>query len=100
MKGKRMERQDRGTDGFDGANVWRYIDFMDARLTRLEEISDDTRKQLYALAADVAIIRSNYVTKDDLGRELNKLTWRLITFFCAFNSALFAAALFVSKYVL
>jgi hypothetical protein len=55
--------------------------------------------RLTALERDVAIIRSNYVTKEDLHKEINAQTWRLITFVCGFGTALVAATYFITTHV-
>jgi hypothetical protein len=54
--------------------------------------------RLTALERDVAVIRSNYVTKEDLHKEINAQTWRLITFVCGFGTALVAATYFIATH--
>jgi hypothetical protein len=51
--------------------------------------------RLTALERDVAIIRANYVTKEDLQKVINAQTWRLVTFVCGFGTALVAATYFI-----
>jgi hypothetical protein len=72
---------------------------MEARLIKVEE-------RLAAVERDVAVIRSNYVTRDDLQalqvalfRELDAQTWRLVTFVCGFGTALVAATYFIATHV-
>jgi hypothetical protein len=55
--------------------------------------------RLTALERDVAVIRSNYVTKEDLHKEINAQTWRLITFVCGFGTALVGATYFIATHV-
>jgi hypothetical protein len=64
---------------------------MDDRIDRLEQ-------RLVAVERDVAVIRSNYVTKEDLHRELAALTWRLVTFVCGFGTALVGATYFIANH--
>jgi len=59
--------------------------FIESRLRKLEE--------------DVAVIRSNYVTKEDLYKAMNSQTWRLATFVCVSNAALVGATYYVARYV-
>ncbi|WP_217907181.1 hypothetical protein [Massilia sp. BJB1822] len=68
-----------------------YDKNMESRVSRLEA-------DLAALKTDVAVIRSNYVTKEDLHKEINNLTWRLITFVCSFGTALVAATYFIARH--
>ncbi|UMR29520.1 hypothetical protein MJ904_21025 [Massilia sp. MB5] len=68
-----------------------YDKDMESRVSRLEA-------DLAALKTDVAVIRSNYVTKEDLHKEINNLTWRLITFVCSFGTALVAATYFIARH--
>ena len=72
---------------------------MEARLLKVEE-------RLAAVERDVAVIRSNYVTREDLQalqvalfKELNAQTWRLVTFVCGFGTALVAATYFIATQV-
>ncbi|GAB3462292.1 hypothetical protein GCM10027321_23840 [Massilia terrae] len=64
---------------------------MDTETTRIEE-------RLAALERDVAVIKSNYVTKEDLQRELNAQTWRFMTFVAALNSFLVGAIYFLAAH--
>ncbi|WP_256080391.1 hypothetical protein [Massilia sp. YIM B04103] len=68
-----------------------YDKDMESHVSRLEA-------DLAALKTDVAVIRSNYVTKEDLHKEINNLTWRLITFVCSFGTALVAATYFIARH--
>jgi hypothetical protein len=75
---------------------------MEARLIKVEE-------RLAAVERDVAVIRSNYATREDLQRELgglqgallkemNNLTWRLVTFVCGFGTVLVSATYFITTH--
>jgi hypothetical protein len=94
----------------------------------MEERLEKVEQRLTALERDVAIIRSNYVTKEDLHRELaglhdrivgsmqgefasvhaeianlyrviNSQTWKLVTFVCGFGTALVTATFFIATHV-
>jgi hypothetical protein len=64
---------------------------MEARLRKVED-------RLAALERDVAIIRSNYVTREDLHREIASQTWKLVTFVCGFGTALVGATYFIATH--
>lgn len=55
------------------------------------------------VVTDVAVIRSNYTTKEDLHKEINAQTWKFVTYitglFVTISSALVAATYFISKHV-
>lgn len=59
--------------------------FIESRLRKLEE--------------DVAVIRSNYVTKEDLYKAMHSQTWRLVTSVCGFNMALVGATYYIARHV-
>lgn len=65
---------------------------MKARMQRIEE-------RLTHVETDLAIIKSNYVTKEDLHREIAFLTWRLVTFVCGFGIALVSSTYFIATHV-
>lgn len=58
--------------------------FIESRLRKLEE--------------DVAVIRSNYVTKEDLYKAMHSQTWRVVTFVCGFNTALVGATYYIARH--
>ncbi|UTY59548.1 hypothetical protein [Massilia sp. erpn] len=68
-----------------------YDKDMESRVSRLE-------MDLAAVKTDVAVIRSNYVTKEDLQRELHNMTWKFVTFVCSFGTALVAATYFIARH--
>ncbi|GAC1569135.1 MAG: hypothetical protein NVS3B3_23210 [Aquirhabdus sp.] len=66
-------------------------------------------KDVTAIKMDVAVMRSNYVTKADLSseisairtdlhKEINAQTWKLVTFVCGFGGALVASVYFIAKH--
>jgi hypothetical protein len=71
---------------------------MDERLEKVEQ-------RLGVLERDLAIIRSNYVTKEDLHREIaglhrdiNSQTWKPVTFVCGFGTVLVSATYFIATH--
>ena len=62
--------------------------------TRIEQLEKD----MALVKTDVAVIRSNYCTKEDLHREISVQTWRLVIFTCGFGSALVASVYFIAKH--
>lgn len=61
---------------------------MEPRITALE-------KDMATVKTDVAVIRSNYVTKEDLHKELHAMTWKIF----GFAGLLTAAVYFIAKHV-
>lgn len=59
--------------------------FIESRLRKLEE--------------DVAVIRSNYVTKEQLYKAMNSQTRRLVAFVCGFNAVLVGATYYIATHV-
>jgi hypothetical protein len=55
---------------------------MEARVRKLED-------DLAAVKTDLAVMRSNYVTKEDLHRELHATTWKIIGTFAVLCGAVF-----------
>jgi hypothetical protein len=58
-----------------------------------------SESRLRKLEEDAAVIRSNYVTKEDLYRAMESQTWRLVTFVCGFNMALVGATYYIARNV-
>jgi flavorubredoxin len=70
----------------------------DDRFDRTEKLAEQIAGHLAALERDVAVIRSNYATKEDLHKEINAQTWRLVTFVCGYGTALVAATYFIATH--
>jgi hypothetical protein len=64
----------------------------------MEAESEKIHERLAALERDVAVIKSNYVTKADLHREMNAQTWRFVTFVAVLNSFLVGAIYFLAAH--
>ena len=76
------------------------------RVSKLEGIAEKTSAQLTALEKDVAVIKSNYATKEDVTRlegsmhkELTAQTWRIVGFMVTFGTAITAAVYFIARNV-
>ena len=65
----------------------------------METETDKINERLSALERDVAVIKSNYVTKEDLHREMNAQTWRFVTYVAALNSFLVGAIYFLGAHL-
>ena len=61
---------------------------IDERISALES-------DMSAVKADVAVVRSNYATKEDLQKAINALTWKMY----GVMTALAAAVFFIAKSV-
>ncbi|WP_146131893.1 hypothetical protein [Chromobacterium amazonense] len=71
---------------------------MEARVSKLEAIAEATRDRLTGVETRLSIIERTMATKEDLHKEINAQTWKLVTFVCGFGSALVAAVYFIAKH--
>ena len=62
---------------------------MEQRIQKLESLSEKVADRLTVLERDVAVIRANYATKEDLHKELHATTWKIITAIAALCAAVF-----------
>ncbi|WEF34895.1 hypothetical protein [Pseudoduganella chitinolytica] len=76
-----------------------HDDDMEERVKKLEATAEKTLERLVAIERDVAVMRGNYATKEDLHREINAQTWKLVTFVCGFGTALVGATYFVATHI-
>jgi hypothetical protein len=88
------------------------LDFLPRRANDRAMLSRiiNLEKEMVAVRTTVEVIRSNYVTKEDLARvegilrsqlhqELDKQTWRFVGFVTVVSSALTAAVFFIARSV-
>lgn len=74
-----------GSGGDDGG--------MEARIVALETATIGTRDRL----ARIETRLDSVATRENLHREINAQTWRLVTFVCSFGTALVAATYFIAN---
>lgn len=68
---------------------------MEARLSKLESLAEQALERISALELDVAVIKSNYATKEDIAKlEVTLLKWFIATAVTMVSLA-FAAAKFI-----
>ncbi len=70
---------------FDGGGGGGYDGRMDERVKKLEAAAEKTVERLATIERDLAVVKSNYATKEDIKslaadfhRELHATTWKLI----------------------
>jgi len=62
---------------------------MEERVKKLEDQVGKTIERIMNIERDVAVMRSNYATKEDLHKELHATTWKLIAAIAALCGAVF-----------
>ena len=87
-----------GTPPYDGD--------MEARVAKLEALAEKTGERLGVIEKDVAIIKSNYATREDIAalrgdvhKIVNEQTWKIIAWMSGISTGLVAATFFVAKFV-
>ena len=68
---------------------------MEDRISNLESISQKTLERLSALEVDLAVVKSNYATKEDLAKMEGTLLKWFIGTAVAMSGIAFAAAKFI-----
>ncbi|WP_159085671.1 hypothetical protein [Burkholderia sp. MSMB0856] len=66
---------------------------METRISAPEAPKRETRERLVRIETRLESV----ATKEDLHREINAQTWKLVTFVCSFGTALVAATYFLAK---
>ena len=72
---------------------------MDQRVAKLEALAEKTGEQLTAINKDLAVVRSNHATREDLHKAMNDQTWKIITWMTGISTALVAATFFLARFV-
>lgn len=72
---------------------------MEARIAQLEKLAERTGERLTAIERDIAVMRGNYATKEDLHKTINEQTWKLITWTTGLGAALVAITFFLARNV-
>jgi hypothetical protein len=87
-----------GGGGVDNGGGPPHDSRMEERVKKLEQAVDKLADRTVNIERDVAVVRSNYATKEDLHKEISAQTWKLVTFVCGFGTALVGATYFIVKY--
>ena len=74
-------------------------DDMQARVAKLESLAEKTGERLYAIERDLAVLKANAATKEDLHKAINDQTWKLISWTTGLGAALVAVAFYVARNV-
>lgn len=72
---------------------------MEARLAKLESIAEKTSVQLTTLEQNVAVMKSNYATREDLYKSLNDQTWKVIGAMITLGTLLSGIVFFIARNV-
>ena len=72
---------------------------MDARIAKLEALADKAGAQLATLERDIAVIKSNYATREDLHKAINDQTWKIIGTMVTVGTLLSGIVFFIARNV-
>ncbi len=83
-----------------------YDGGMEVRVANLEALAEKTGERLVVIERDVAVIKSNCATREDLQaakadlhKAMNDQTWKIITWMTGISTALVAATFFLARFV-
>jgi uncharacterized protein (DUF3084 family) len=66
---------------------------MESRVKSLETAMSQVQQ-------DMAVLRANYATREDLHREVHALTWKILLAFGLIGSAISTVTFFIARYAL
>ena len=78
---------------------------MDQRVAKLEALAEKTGEQLTAINKDLAVVRSNHATREDIAtredlhKAINEQTWKIIGTMVTFGTLLVGAVFFIARNV-
>ena len=79
---------------------------MDQRVAKLEALAEKTGEQLTAINKDLAVVRSNHATREDIAtlrgdvhRLINEQTWKISGATVTFGTLLVGAVFFIARNV-
>jgi len=72
---------------------------MQSRVAKLESIAEQTGARLAALERDIAVIKSNYATREDLHKAISDQTWKIIGTTVTFGTLLSGIVFFIARNV-
>jgi hypothetical protein len=79
---------------------------MEERVKKLEELVDKTVERVVNIERDVAVIKSNYATREDISKlgaamqaEINAQTWKMILWTSSLGTALVGATYFLATHL-
>lgn len=101
---KRLADEDKRS--FDGGGGGGYDHPMEERVKKLEELVDKTVERVVNIERDVAVIKSNYATREDISKlgvamqaEINAQTWKMILWTSSLGTALVGATYFLATHL-
>lgn len=79
---------------------------MEERVKKLEEMVNKTVERVVNIERDVAVIKSNYATREDIAKlglamqsEINAQTWKMILWTSSLGTALVGATYFLATHL-
>lgn len=100
---RRLRESDHSSQAtFDGGSGGGYDHPMEERVKILEKFADEARGELRAIDVRLATIDARmgtFATKEDLHKEINAQTWKLVTFVSGFGTALVGITYFLATHV-
>jgi hypothetical protein len=85
----RGPRQPGGEPPVDSGGGPPHDGHMEERVKKLEDQISKAIERVVNIERDMAVVRSNYATKEDLHKELHATTWKVIAAIAALCGAVF-----------